>query len=142
VIFNHSLEHIPDPVGALRHSAALLRPGGRLYVAVPDWASWQRRAFGSRWFHLELPRHLQHFHSGALTRAVREASLQPGALRSTTSSAGLPGSIQYRLFGRCVATGPWLRPALALIAVLYPLTGTVGKLRGGDCLELIAERPG
>lgn len=142
VIFNHSLEHIPDPVGALEHAAALLRPRGRLFVAVPDWGSWQRKAFGSRWFHLELPRHLQHFHGAALERAVRHASFRPRTVRETTSSAGLPASIQYLLFGRCVATGPWLRLAFALIAVLYPLTALIGHLRGGDTIELLAERVG
>ena len=140
VIFNHSLEHIPDPVGALRRASALLRDGGRVFVAVPDWGSWQRRRFGSRWFHLELPRHLQHFDRGALERAIVAGGLRPASVRSTTSSAGLLASFQYRVFGRCVATGPWLRPALGLMAVLYPLTALVGKLFGGDTLEALAER--
>ncbi|MBA3672510.1 MAG: class I SAM-dependent methyltransferase [Gemmatimonadaceae bacterium] len=37
------LEHMSDPAGALRHAAALLRPGGRVVVTVPAFeALWTR----------------------------------------------------------------------------------------------------
>jgi SAM-dependent methyltransferase len=140
VLFNHSLEHMPDPVEALHRAAQLVRPGGLVLISVPDWASWQRRRFGTYWFHLDLPRHLQHFNAGALREAVRRAGLRPLSVESSTSAAGLLASVQYRLFGRCVATGPWLRPALGLVAALYPLTGLVGRALGGDTVTLLADR--
>ena len=36
VLSSHSLEHLPDPVAALGAWRGLLRPGGRLVVAVPN----------------------------------------------------------------------------------------------------------
>jgi SAM-dependent methyltransferase len=36
VIANHVLEHLPDPLGALHEWLRVVRPGGYLYVAVPD----------------------------------------------------------------------------------------------------------
>jgi len=36
VIANHFLEHCQDPIGALRSFARTLRPGGVLFLAVPD----------------------------------------------------------------------------------------------------------
>jgi predicted SAM-dependent methyltransferase len=36
VIANHFLEHCEDPIGALGHMIRVLRPGGVLYLAVPD----------------------------------------------------------------------------------------------------------
>ena len=39
---------------------------GRLSVV----ASWQARAFGERWFHLDLPRHLVHLPASTLRRGV------------------------------------------------------------------------
>jgi SAM-dependent methyltransferase len=36
VIANHFLEHCQDPIGALRTFSRVLRPGGVLYMAVPD----------------------------------------------------------------------------------------------------------
>ena len=48
-------------------------PGGALVVAVPNTASLQARAFGDRWFHLDLPRHLVHLPADALIDTARPA---------------------------------------------------------------------
>jgi SAM-dependent methyltransferase len=141
VLFHHSLEHVDKPLEALRRAAELLRPGGRLVVAVPDWGSWQRRVFRSRWFHLDLPRHLQHFTAHALDEIAKRSGLRQVEVRGATSAVGLPGTLQLLVFGRCVAGGRFLRPALLLTEVIYPLTALVGRIRGGDCLYLLAERP-
>lgn len=140
VIFHHSLEHVPDPLGDLRRSRELLRPGGRLIVAVPYWDSWQRRRFGSRWFHLDVPRHLQHFDTDSLAATVSRAGLQPMQAWVVTSTVGLLGTIQYVVFGRCVAGGALTLPAQALAIALRPLTAAVARRKGGDCLDLMAER--
>ena len=141
VIFHHSLEHVPDPLGDLRRSRELLRPGGRVLVAVPYWDSWQRRSFGSRWFHLDVPRHLQHFDAESLAAIVRRAGLQPLQAWVVTSTVGFLGTVQYIVFGRCVAGGSLTLPAQALTIALRPLTAAVGHRKGGDCLDLVAERP-
>jgi SAM-dependent methyltransferase len=39
VVANHVLEHVRNPFGALREWLRVLRPGGCLYVAVPDRAN-------------------------------------------------------------------------------------------------------
>lgn len=75
VIFWHSLEHLPEPAVALERAAALLGPGGVLIVAVPNSDSLQAKAFGERWFALDLPRHLVHLPAAALLRRLRELDL-------------------------------------------------------------------
>jgi hypothetical protein len=66
IIFWHSLEHLRQPVRALRHAAKLVVPGGTLVVAVPNATSTQARLFGDRWLALDLPRHLVHITPPAL----------------------------------------------------------------------------
>ncbi|MGH3164691.1 MAG: class I SAM-dependent methyltransferase [Trebonia sp.] len=66
VIFWHSLEHLRQPVRALRHAAKLIAPGGTLVVAVPNATSLQARLVGDRWLALDLPRHLIHITPPAL----------------------------------------------------------------------------
>jgi predicted SAM-dependent methyltransferase len=41
IIANHFIEHTEDPIGALSNHLRVLRPGGILYLAVPD----RRRTF-------------------------------------------------------------------------------------------------
>jgi SAM-dependent methyltransferase len=54
----HVIEHLPTPAALLRRVVSWIRPGGRLFVAYPNPASWQARLFGPAWFHLDPPRHL------------------------------------------------------------------------------------
>jgi SAM-dependent methyltransferase len=76
VIFWHSLEHLREPVRALRHAATLAAPGGVLVVAVPNAASLQARTFGDRWLHLDLPRHLVHISPPALVSTIEAAGFR------------------------------------------------------------------
>jgi SAM-dependent methyltransferase len=76
VIFWHSLEHLRQPVRALRHAATLLPPGGVLIVAVPNAASLQASVFGDRWLHLDVPRHLVHITPDALVSTIESLGFQ------------------------------------------------------------------
>jgi hypothetical protein len=71
----HSLEHLADPLAALKEIAAMLSPGGTLLVAVPNAEGAQARLFGERWFHLDVPRHLYHFGERSLREVVSAAGL-------------------------------------------------------------------
>jgi len=70
VLFWHVLEHLREPDAALAEAHRLLRPGGRLVIAVPNFSSWQARWAGPAWFHLDPPRHLHHFPLAALRGLV------------------------------------------------------------------------
>lgn len=76
VIFWHSLEHLRQPAEALSHAARLLVPGGLLVVAVPNAGSLQARAFGDRWFALDLPRHLVHLSPAPLLSKIEALGLR------------------------------------------------------------------
>lgn len=66
----HSLEHLRNPVGGLRKLRELLKPDGRLIVAVPNAWGAQARLFNRHWLHLDVPRHLHHFGPQSLERAL------------------------------------------------------------------------
>ncbi len=61
VIFNHSLEHIPDPALAVRKAVEMLKEDGTLIISVPNYDSNERKVFGGYWRHIDVPRHLFHF---------------------------------------------------------------------------------
>jgi SAM-dependent methyltransferase len=77
IVFWHSLEHLRHAGPALDRAAQLLAPGGIVVVAIPNLDSLQARAFGERWFALDLPRHLVHVPARALIERLRELGLKP-----------------------------------------------------------------
>lgn len=66
VVMLHVLEHVENPADCLSSVRQLLRPGGRLFVQVPNASSWQFLLFGQHWSALDVPRHLVHFRSDDL----------------------------------------------------------------------------
>jgi 2-polyprenyl-3-methyl-5-hydroxy-6-metoxy-1,4-benzoquinol methylase len=71
VVLWHVLEHVPDPVATLVRARQILKPGGLLVIAVPNFESLQARFAGRHWFHLDVPRHYHHFGLALLTRLLR-----------------------------------------------------------------------
>lgn len=72
VIFWHSLEHMADPMRTLQRAWEVLRPGGLLVIAVPNFDSIQSRLTGRQWFHLDVPRHYVHFSARGLQDSLRQ----------------------------------------------------------------------
>lgn len=69
----HVLEHIPEPVDALRGLREATPPGGHLFCEVPNFGSTFARAQGPRWSSLDLEHHVCQFTPDALRRALTRA---------------------------------------------------------------------
>ena len=95
VVMRHVLEHFESPVSALQSAAQLLRPGGKLYVAVPNMDSWHRRWRG--WSGYE-PYHLHFFGATSLTRALHRARLDIVRIGTYESLSGWTNTL-WRSFG-------------------------------------------
>jgi SAM-dependent methyltransferase len=70
------LEHLPDPVLALRALRSLCAPDGYLMIQVPNCASIQARLFGRRWFQWMPHEHYFHFSPGSLSRLIKSAGFE------------------------------------------------------------------
>lgn len=64
------LEHLHDPVLALRKLYAWTRPDGWLAVSVPNAGSLELTLFKARWYGLHLPNHLFHYTPRTLARVL------------------------------------------------------------------------
>ncbi len=72
----HVLEHVEHPVECLLAAREMLKPGGRLYVQVPNAACWQFLLLGKHWSGLDIPRHLIHFRTEDLEQVLGAADFQ------------------------------------------------------------------
>jgi 2-polyprenyl-3-methyl-5-hydroxy-6-metoxy-1,4-benzoquinol methylase len=65
------LEHVYQPRQFLMKVREWLKPGGIVYIALPNIDSWESRILGTYWFGLELPRHLFHFSPRSLRYVMK-----------------------------------------------------------------------
>lgn len=64
----HVLEHLPDLEHVTQRIENLLKPGGTLIVAVPNFNSFDAKHYKSYWAAYDTPRHLWHFSKTAMSK--------------------------------------------------------------------------
>lgn len=57
----HVLEHVHDLHGYLDHCHRIIKPGGKLVIAVPNYTSLDANVYKEYWAAYDVPRHLYHF---------------------------------------------------------------------------------
>ena len=95
VVLADVLEHLDDPVGALRQIAALLAPGGVMCIVTPDPPRATARLAGSRWWGY-LPSHTYLIPHSTLRELLRDAGLE---------------TVEERHFWRTFSFGYWIARA-------------------------------
>jgi SAM-dependent methyltransferase len=95
IMFNHSLEHVPDMAETLRHAFQHLAPDGRLVVRIPVLGhAWD--VYGTDWVQLDAPRHFHLFSVPAFEAYAWKQGFE--VMRTICDSSDLQfwGSEQYR----------------------------------------------
>lgn len=57
----HVLEHVSDLYFQMKELVRLLKPGGRLIIALPNYKSFDSCYYKDKWAAWDVPRHLNHF---------------------------------------------------------------------------------
>jgi len=127
----HVLEHIPDPSEPLKAFRQWLRPGGKLFVVVPNPDGWGKKLKGAEWFAYRDPTHCSLLSSRDWLERIGAAGFEIGV----TGTDGLwdppyvgriPGPLQLPIFGAMAAA------QVALGRVVLPPAW-------GECLVVAAE---
>jgi SAM-dependent methyltransferase len=78
----HVIEHLTDPAEFIANCRKALKPGGILFLEVPNFGSLARRAMGKRWsmFH---DYHVCHFDKNSLKDLIERSGYEILAVRTT-----------------------------------------------------------
>lgn len=72
----HVLEHVYDLKAQLKWLKEHLKEHGTLFVAVPNFESWDAQYYKSFWAAYDVPRHLYHFSEKAIMTLFKEVQLE------------------------------------------------------------------
>jgi len=72
----HVLEHLPDLEHQVQLYFDLLKPNGRLIIAVPNHKSYDANHYKDFWAAYDVPRHLWHFSRESINNLMRQFNLK------------------------------------------------------------------
>jgi len=153
----HVMEHVANPRAVLAEVSRILKPNGALVLQVPNIDSWQFKAFGARWYGLDIPRHVIDYSknamlklladSGFVVRRIRHFNLRDNApaLASTVFPSLDPVSraVRHRRHGIAESTpAAWLRHAayLSFVVCAFPVAILESAFGRGATLMIEARR--
>ena len=93
VMFNHSLEHIYNPLETLKEAHRIMKPSGLLLISIPNAGSLEAKLFGKWWVHWDTPRHLYHFTKRTMTKLVTCAGFRLTRIKCGVGTTFFLGSV-------------------------------------------------
>jgi 2-polyprenyl-3-methyl-5-hydroxy-6-metoxy-1,4-benzoquinol methylase len=139
---NHSLEHIPNPHENLKEIARIIKPGGKLFIGVPNTDGFAFSFFKQFWWNLTAPQHPINYNSRSLQALVLPYGFKRVSECTNSSYAGLLGSYQIKVNNK---RGQRSAGGMLLNFIPFQMIGgfmskILDLFKKGDCLEMIFEK--
>ena len=96
IVFNHSLEHIPDQLETLSKVSHILADGGVCFVRMPVKTETIWKLYGVDWVQIDAPRHLFVHTIASFRYLSREAGLQVKSVLFDSTAFLFCGSERYK----------------------------------------------
>jgi SAM-dependent methyltransferase len=136
------LEHLHEPLEALKKIRAWVRPGGYLVAAVPDAGSLERRLFGEYWYGLHLPAHLYHYTPATLRTLLAKAGWELCAVHWQPNCSNLLNSLEWmseaRGWQRTLRATRWMKNSPKAAKLRRRLGWLLGVTRQSGRMEFWA----
>jgi 2-polyprenyl-3-methyl-5-hydroxy-6-metoxy-1,4-benzoquinol methylase len=71
----HVLEHVEDLKDTIKILNSLLKPNGRIVIAVPNYKSYDAQFYKEYWAAYDVPRHLWHFSQSTIQKLFSEVEM-------------------------------------------------------------------
>lgn len=97
IMFNHSFEHLTQPLKDLEIAKKLLKPDGKILIRIPISASYAADTYAEYWVNLDAPRHIYLFNEKSIAILADKVGLKIERVYYDSSSDQFLGSEQYKL---------------------------------------------
>lgn len=95
IIFNHSFEHLDNPLETLQSVSKLLNKGGFCIIRVPTTTSYAWKHYAENWVQLDAPRHFFIHSQESMSLLTKKASLSLEKTIYDSTAFQFWGSEQY-----------------------------------------------
>jgi 2-polyprenyl-3-methyl-5-hydroxy-6-metoxy-1,4-benzoquinol methylase len=127
----HVIEHLPDPWPTLDAIYAKLKPGGIMVLATPNPSSLQFKIMGSRWPHVDAPRHLILIPMKLLAEKLESLGMQAELITTTDQGSLGWNTFGWKFFFSNLCSKSYLKKILRRIGwVVSLLSGPIEKIEG------------
>ena len=139
---NHSFEHVYNPNETMSEIYRILKPGGKLFIGVPNIESLNAQIFGEYWWYLGAPVHTFNYSARTLTKMIEKHGLTVENVRCNSNYSGLLGSLQIYLnrTSHKLSTDGFMITNPVLIVVSHYLSKVIDLFRSGDAIEIISSK--
>jgi SAM-dependent methyltransferase len=132
----HVLEHTHSPARAIANAYQNLKPGGRYYIAIPNFKSFHARLFGKYWWSSDAPRHLFQFDETTIRSYLEKAGFKDIEMTTRTGASSWLRGFRHTIngwFGSKLESDPaWILEVCELPVVassLFKFFGMGSELR-------------
>lgn len=139
---SHSFEHMTQPHMILNEAYRLLKPEGKLLLAVPNYGSLPARVFRQYWYHLCAPVHAFQYSVAGLTHLLTQHDFKVTRVVFNSHYAGILGSAQIWLNRQTAKRSfeGWVFNSRVLRVVSGWMENGADILRLGDMIEITAAK--
>jgi len=130
------IEHLEDPLSALKNCQKLLKPEGHLVLSTPDASAWLARFLGNHWLGFQcLGEHVFFFGKKSIRNMLEKAGLEVRKITPVGKHLPLERFITRLMFYTRI---------FRILSPLQRLFGTHSSLyiNSGDTMCVIAQKPG
>lgn len=146
-VLSNVLEHALDPRDMLRHVKRVLKPGGEVWISLPNVDSALAARYRAAWVNWHVPFHIVHFSQARLHRLLAEEGFAIRESTAITPALWVAQSwIANRWRGDMAAVVRLQRKAPLVAAamlvargLLFPLLAFWNRTGRGDCLIVRAK---
>lgn len=136
------LEHLHEPVPALRKIKQWIKDDGYLVASVPDISSLPRRLFGPACYDVDLPRHLFHFNAKTITNLFMKSGWRVERVYWQRNSVTFIRSLEFyaveKNWSATIIFARWLRFSSRAKGLRFALAWLLGVTKTSGRIEIWA----